>query len=91
MYDENTVFFVVGMSTEDYFILVNIARRKNITRTQLIMDALRQYLLAEQERWRREEEEKRMLEKIKPVNPQPQPEGEGDKSAGENKKKEGES
>jgi hypothetical protein len=92
MYDENTVLFVLGMSTDDYFVLVNIARRKNMTRTQLIMEALRQYLLAEQERWRREEEEKRLAEKVlpKPLNPQPQPEGEGNKRAGETKKKEGE-
>jgi hypothetical protein len=83
MYDESTVFFPLGMTTDDYFVLVQLARRKNMTRTQLIMEALRQYLLAEQERWRKEEEEKRMLEKIKPVNPQPQPGGEGDKSAGE--------
>jgi hypothetical protein len=89
MYDESTVFFPLGMATDDYFVLVQLARRKNMTRTQLIMEALRQYLLAEQERWRREEEEKRMLEKVKPLNPQPQPEGEGGESAGE-KKKEGE-
>jgi hypothetical protein len=36
----------------------------------------------------KEEEEKRIAEKIKPVKPQPQPEGEADKSAGE-KKREG--
>jgi hypothetical protein len=93
MYDESTVIVPIPFTTDDYFVLVNIARRKNMTRTQLIMDALRQYLLAEQERWRREEEEKRLAEKVlpKPLNPQPQPEGEGNKSAGENKKKEGES
>jgi len=93
MYDESTVIVPIPFTTDDYFVLVQLARRKNMTRTQLIMEALRQYLLAEQERWKREEEEKRMLEKIKPakpVNPQPQPEGEGGESAGENKKKEGE-
>jgi hypothetical protein len=92
MYDESTVFFPLGMTTDDYFVLVQLARRKNMTRSQLIMDALRQYLLAEQERWKREEEEKRLAEKVlpKPVTPQPQPEGEGGESAGENKKKGGE-
>jgi hypothetical protein len=89
MYDENTVFFVLGMSTEDYFVLVQLARRKNMTRTQLIMDALRQYILMEQEKWRKEEEGKMMAEKAKPVKPQPQPEGEAEKSAGEKKKREG--
>jgi len=58
MYDENTVFFVLGMSTEDYFVLVQLARRKNMTRTQLIMDALRQYILMEQEKWREQERSK---------------------------------
>jgi len=76
MYDENTVFFVVGMSTDDYFVFVQLARRKNMTRTQLIMEALRQYLISEQDRWRKEEEEKRMIEKLKPVTPQTQREGE---------------
>jgi hypothetical protein len=85
MYDENTVFFVLGMTTDDYFVLVQLARRKNMTRSQLIMDALRQYLLAEQDRWKREEEEKRMLEKIKPVNPQTRREGE-DSNAGKTEK-----
>jgi len=55
MYDESTVFFAVGMSTDDYFVLAQLARRKGMTRSQLIMEALRQYLLAEQERWRREQ------------------------------------
>jgi len=81
MYDENTVFFVVGMSTDDYLIFVQLARRKNMTRTQLIMEALRQYLISEQDRWRKEEEEKRMIEKLKPVNPQTRREGE-DSNAG---------
>jgi hypothetical protein len=89
MSDETTIYFPIHMSTEDYFILVQLAKRKGMTRTQLIMDALRQYLLAEQERWRQEEEEKKIAEKIKPVKPQPQPEGEADKSAGEKKKREG--
>ena len=89
MYDETTVFFVLGMSSDDYFVLVQLARRKNMTRSQLIMEALRQYLIAEQEKWRREEEEKRLAEKVlsKSVNPQPQPEGEGESAE---KKKRGE-
>jgi len=92
MYDESTIIVPISFTTDDYFVLVNVARRKNMTRTQLIMDALRQFLLAEQERWRKEEAEKRSAEKVmpKPLNPQPQPEGEGGKSAGGNKKKEGE-
>jgi hypothetical protein len=85
MYDENTVFFVVGMSTDDYLIFVQLARRKNMTRTQLIMEALRQYLISEQDRWRKEEEEKRMIEKLKPVNPQTRREGE-DSNAGKKEK-----
>jgi hypothetical protein len=76
MYDENTVFFVVGMSTDDYFVFVQLARRKNMTRSQLIMEALKQYLISEQDRWRKEEEEKRMIEKLKPMNPQTRREGE---------------
>ena len=88
MSDETTIYFPIHMSTEDYFILVQLAKRKGMTRTQLIMDALRQYLLAEQEKWKQQEEEKMMAEKAKPVKPQPQPEGEADKSAGE-KKREG--
>jgi len=81
--DETTVYFLVHMTTEDYFILVQLAKRKNMTRTQLIMEALRQYILAEQEKWRQEEEERRIAEKIRPRTPQPQPEGGGDKSAGD--------
>jgi len=82
MYDESTVIVPIPFTTDDYFVLVQLARRKNMTRSQLIMDALRQYLLAEQDKWRKEEEERRMLEKNKSVNPQTQPGGE-DKSAGE--------
>jgi len=85
MYDESTVIVPIPFTTDDYFVLVQLARRKNMTRSQLIMDALRQYLLAEQEKWRKEEEEKRMLEKIKPVNPQTQREGE-DSNAGKMEK-----
>jgi hypothetical protein len=85
MYDENTVFFVVGMSTDDYFVFVQLARRKNMTRTQLIMEALKQYLISEQDRWRKEEEEKRMIEKLKPMNPQTRREGE-DPNAGKSEK-----
>jgi len=82
MIDETTVYFPIHMTTDDYFILVQLARRKGMTRTQLIMEALKQYILAEQEKWRQEEEERRIAGKIKPMTPQPQPEGEGEKSAG---------
>jgi hypothetical protein len=40
------------------------------------MEALKQYLISEQDRWRKEEEEKRMIEKLKPMNPQTRREGE---------------
>jgi hypothetical protein len=58
MYDESTVIVPIPFTTDDYFVLVQLARRKNMTRSQLIMDALRQYLLAEQEKWREQERSK---------------------------------
>jgi metal-responsive CopG/Arc/MetJ family transcriptional regulator len=85
MYDESTVIVPIPFTTDDYFVLIQLARRKNMTRSQLIMDALKQYLLVEQEKWRKEEEERRIAEKIIPKNPRPRPEGE-DPSAEEKKK-----
>ena len=55
MFDETTVYFPVHMTTEDYFILIQFAKKKGMTRTQLIMEALKQYLISEQEKWRKEE------------------------------------
>jgi hypothetical protein len=88
-YDESTVFFPLGMSTEDYFIVIQLAKKKNMTRSQFIMECIRQAILREQEEWRRQEEERRMLEKVKAMDPQPQP-GDEPKRAGEKKRKEGE-
>jgi hypothetical protein len=82
MYDETTVIVPVPFSTEDYFVLVQLARRKNMTRSQFIIDALRQYLLAEQDKWRKEEEARRTAEKEPPRDPLPPPEVEKKSAVG---------
>jgi metal-responsive CopG/Arc/MetJ family transcriptional regulator len=60
------------MTTDDYFIVIQLARRKNMTRSQFVMDCIRQVILKEQEEWKRQEEEKRILEKVKAGDPRPQ-------------------
>ena len=68
MYDETTVIVPIPFTTEDYFLVMQLAKRKGLTRSQLIMDALKQYLLVEQERWKNQDQ--------KSMTPRPQPEGE---------------
>jgi hypothetical protein len=53
MYDESTVFFALSMSTEDYFVVMQLAKRKNMTRSQFILDCIRQVVLKEQEEWQK--------------------------------------
>jgi len=55
MYDETTVIIPLPLTTEDYFIVTQLARRKNMTRSQFILDCVRQILLREQEAWLREQ------------------------------------
>ena len=55
MYDETTVIIPLPLTTEDYFIVTQLARRKNMTRSQFILDCVRQVLLKEQEAWLREQ------------------------------------
>jgi hypothetical protein len=81
MYDETTVIVPIPFTTEDYFLVMQLAKRKGLTRSQLIMDALKQYLLVEQERWKNQDQ--------KSMTPRPQPEGEKAKALRD--KKEGES
>lgn len=73
MYDETTVIVPIPFTTEDYFLVMQLAKRKGLTRSQLIMDALKQYLLVEQERWKNQDQ--------KSMTPRPQPEGGEGKSA----------
>jgi hypothetical protein len=81
MYDETTVIVPIPFTTEDYFLVMQLAKRKGLTRSQLIMDALKQYLLVEQERWKNQDQ--------KSMTPRPRPEGEKAKALRD--KKEGES
>jgi len=55
MYDETTVIIPLPLTTEDYFIIAQLARKKNMTRSQFILDCVRQVLLREQEAWLREQ------------------------------------
>lgn len=48
MYDESTIFIPVSMSSEDYFVILQMARRKGMTRNQFIMECVKEYILREQ-------------------------------------------
>ena len=52
MYDETTVIVPIGMTSEDYFLVLQLARKKNMTRSQFILDCVRQAVLKEQEAWK---------------------------------------
>ena len=50
--DANKSYFLMEMADEDYFILLSLCRRMNMSKQQFIMEALKTHIQKLQDEWR---------------------------------------